>query len=86
MRPTIIPEQLIPPGHRRIIVSPPGGDLTNPDIAPVEALVAPLAAGRLFQMRLTLEDGDIQQLLRGGHIWLSMMTDQLPPFAVRIGP
>jgi hypothetical protein len=86
MRPTIIPEQLIPDGHKRIVVSPPDGDLMNPDIAPVEAVVSPLGAHTAFSVRCMLEEGDIERLQAGGFVWLTFVGGRMPIFRVQVGP
>ncbi|MET0492907.1 MAG: hypothetical protein ABW000_07215 [Actinoplanes sp.] len=74
MRPVPIPDAVAAtfPGAMRGVLAAPGGDLTDPDIAPVEVLFDGLVDGgfqRAF-VRLALEDGDLEQLIAGGHVWL----------------
>lgn len=76
------------PGARRIVVAPPDGDLTNNDIAPVEALIDRLEDGSpRMSVRCVLEDGDLAKLATGGHVWISFLAPQLIPFALTVtGP
>ena len=86
MRPIPIPDELQQPGVRRIVIAPPGGDLTNDQIRPVEALAAIVPEGICLTMLVALEDGDLDRLteMRRPAVWLSMYTNQLPPFAVEV--
>lgn len=87
MRPTIIPEQLIPEGYERLVIAAPGGDLLDPDIAPVEAVVGPSGVrdARQVSLRFQLEPGDLERLIAGGQVWVTVLG-QLPPIAMRVGP
>jgi hypothetical protein len=84
VRPVPIPNEIaeIMPGER-LIVSPPGGDLTGP-IPAVEAMLVP-GPPRLFSMRLELEDSDLEKLAGGQHVWLTMLGSVVP-FQATVGP
>lgn len=86
MRPIPIPDELQQPGVRRIVIAPPDGDLTNQKIGPVEALAAIVEDGLCLTMLVALEDDDLERLtgMRRPAVWLSMYTNQLPPFAVEV--
>ena len=85
MRPTPIPDAEVPYGSVRIVVAPPDGDLTNPDIAPVEVLAERAADGvsPMFHIRCALDAGDLEQLAAGGNVWLTMWG-AVVPFAVQV--
>jgi len=80
MRPTPIPDAEVWEGTVRRVISPPGGDLTNPDIAPVEALVDPAAA--TLSVRLVLEGDDLANLQAGAPIWLTFFGSMVPWAAI----
>ncbi len=84
MRPVPIPDAVAEqmPGHR-VVIGPPGNDLTSP-IPPVEAMVEALPAGRALTVRIVLEDGDLEKLAAGGAIHLTMLG-HVVPFDVRVG-
>jgi len=86
VRPIPIPDELQQEGVRRIVIAPPGGDLTHDTIRPVEALAAIVPEGICLTMLVALEDGDLDRLteMRRPAVWLSMYTNQLPPFAVEV--
>lgn len=85
MRPTEIPDGEIWSGSKRIRVEGFG------DVADVQALVDESRAGVLdgaarFNIRLELEDGDLEKLAAGGVVWLSLYGNVLP-FSVDVaGP
>lgn len=80
MRPTPIPDHEIWEGSRRIVVAAPDGDLTNPDIAPVEALVdvSPSTGVVCYSSRCELEPGDLEKLQAGGTIWVTFWSVMVP--------
>lgn len=85
MRPVPIADELIPEGCKRLVIAAPDGDLLNDEIRPIEAVVGLTEdRGPLFAMLLQLEEGDLERLQACGGLWLSMYTNQLPPFAVEI--
>lgn len=92
MRPTPIPDEEVPDGYRRLVVAPPDGDMTNPDIAPVEAVFGLIRLGEGsfapgFAMRLVLEDGELERMASGEPVWLYLVGNRLVPFDVSIaGP
>jgi hypothetical protein len=85
MRPAPIPDDAIWPGAKRIVLSAPNGDLTDPDIAPVELLadVPPSIGGVRYSARCMLEPGDLEKLADGGHVWVSFYGG-VPPFCVDV--
>lgn len=87
MRPTPIPDDAVWPGAVRIVVAAPDGDLTNPDIAPVEVVADRAEDGvhPRFHVRAILEPGDLEQLAAGGHVWLTMWG-AVVPFALSVAP
>jgi hypothetical protein len=80
MRPTPIPDAEVWEGATRIVVTPPGGDLTNPDIAPVEALAdrSPSTGHQTLSVRCILEDDDLELLQLGGTVWLTFWGRMVP--------
>lgn len=87
MRPAPIPATAVWEGARRVVMSPPGGDLTDPDIAPLEVVVdRPQIGGLRYSARCVLEDGDLEKLTAGGHVWVSFYG-AVVPFCVDVtGP
>ena len=80
MRPTPIPDNEVWSGAVRRVIAPPDGDLTNPDIAPVEALVDrdPHSGALNLSVRCTLDDDDLATLQAGGVIWLTFWGAMVP--------
>lgn len=88
MRPIPIPDAAIWDGARRVVFAAPGGDLLDPNIAPVEALVdhSDATGTTRVSVMCQLEDGDLVKLAEGGHVWVSFYGG-LPPFSVDVtGP
>lgn len=87
MRPTPIPDAEIWEGATRIVVAPPGGDMTHPDIAPVEALVdrSPSTGHQTLSVRCVLEDDDLANLQAGGTVWVTFWG-RIVPFATTVLP
>lgn len=88
MRPAPIPAEAVWPGARRVVFAAPDGDLTNPDIAPVEVVVDRCSDGVTprFSTRCVLEPGDLDKLAAGGHVWVSFYG-VVVPFSVDVtGP
>ena len=85
MRPVPIPDELVVGGLRRVVIAPPGGDLTHDRVAAVEVLagVDP-QLGVCQTILVQLEDGDLERLAEHPAIWLSMYTPQLPVFAIEV--
>jgi hypothetical protein len=67
-----------------MVIAPPDGDLTNPDISPVEAIASATELGTWLSVRMVLDPGDLEQLAAGGVVWLSFMGGAMPPFAVAV--
>lgn len=89
MRAAPIPDEAIWEGARRVVFTAPDGDLTNPDIAPVEVLVdkGGVTGTCRINVRCVLEPGDTEKLNAGGTVWLSIYGHQLPPFSLDVvGP
>jgi hypothetical protein len=80
MRPAPIPAEAVWPGARRVVLSPPSGDLTDPNIAPLEVVVdSPESLGGVrFNARCVLEEGDLEKLAAGGHVWVSFYGGVVP--------
>lgn len=80
MRPTPIPDAEVWEGAVRRVMSPPGGDLTNPDIAPVEALFdrSPSTGALCISSRVILEEGDLEKLAAGAPIWVTFWGVMVP--------
>lgn len=84
MRPAPIPDEAIWEGAVRTVFTAPDGDLLNPTIAPVEVLVDAVSDGnRRINVRCVLEDGDLDKLMTGGHVWVSFYG-ALVPFSVDV--
>lgn len=86
MRPTPIPDSEVWPGCTRRVIAPPSGDLTDTDIAPVEALIDQTDQGPRFLIRCEPEADDLAILLGGGVLWLGFLADHLHPFQVIAAP
>jgi len=84
MRPVPIPDEVIPEGCNRFVISPPDGGLTNDRVRPVEAVAGIIDGEVHISMLIALEDGDIERLQSCNGIWLTMVTRQIPPFIVEI--
>jgi len=80
VRPTPIPDAEVWAGAERRVIAAPGGDLTDPEIAPVEALVdrSPTTGAVNLSVRLVLEEGDLEKLAAGGTIWLTFWGHMVP--------
>lgn len=63
-----------------MVIAPPDGDLTNSDIAPVEAVIdrAESIGGIRLSVRCALEPGDLEKLAAGGHVWISFYGHMVP--------
>lgn len=87
MRPVPIPDDKIWPGAKRVVFSPPDGDLTG-DIRPVEALVdrSPRTGVTAASVRCALDEGDLERLAAGECVWVSFYGGGMPPFSVDVAP
>ena len=87
MRPTPIPDHEVWAGGIRRVISPPGGDLTNDQCAPVEAIidVLPGPGAVALSVRCVLEDGDLETLAAGGLVWLTF-GGHMVPWAISVVP
>lgn len=85
MIPTTIPDELVKPGTVRRVFSAPNGDLMDDTIRPVDALVSrdPDTDLASIQVRLVLEDGELERLMAGKPVWLTMLGG-LAPFYVQV--
>lgn len=88
MRPTPIPDNEVWDGAVRRVFAAPDGDLTNPDIAPVETLIdrSPTSGAVNLSVRCVLEDGELEKLQAGGTIWLTFWGVMVPWSATVVGP
>lgn len=84
MRPVPIPDELVGPTQRRVVIGPPNGDLTDSSIAPVEALLEHYQDAVLYSVRIALEPDDIIALGMGSHVWVKFWG-VMPPFDVELG-
>jgi len=84
MHPTPIPEGDIWEGAVPKVIAPPGGDLTDPDIGAVEAIVDVTELGHRYSMRLALDSGELDALRAGGVVWLQILGARLQPFSVTV--
>lgn len=80
MRPTPIPDSEVWEGASRRVLAAPDGDLTNRDIAPVEALVdrSPSTGALNLSVRCVLEGDDLAKLQAGGTVWLTFWGCMVP--------
>lgn len=83
MRPVPIPDHLVPPGCRRLVIGPPDGDPTG-NIRPVEAIAGIVDGVPNVVMLIELEDGDLERLTETPAVWLTMQTGQIPPWSIDI--
>lgn len=83
MRPTPIPDEAVWPGAVRRVIAPPGGDLTDPDVSPVEAVVDVVLGFPRFNIRCVLEPGELEKRASGGHVWVSFLG-HVVPFSVDV--
>lgn len=83
MRPVPIPDDVIWSGATRKVFSAPNGDLLDPEIAPVEAVIdfPRDPSTPVISVRCALEDGDLEKLAGGGHVWISFYG-HIVPFSV----
>lgn len=76
------------PWSRMITIGPPRG-VSDDDCGTVDALVEHLQ-GDLFPDRIRiavgLEDGDLDRLIAGEPIWLTVFSNVLQPFQVDLDP
>ncbi len=86
MRPAPIPDAMVWEGARRVVIAPPDGDLTNPDIAPVEAVVDRSPGVPVLSVRCVLEDDDLDKLQAGGNVWISFVGHMVPFSVTVAGP
>jgi hypothetical protein len=88
MRPTPIPDTEVWEGATRKVLAAPDGDLANPDIAPVEALVdrSPSTGALNLSVRCVLEDDDLAKLIHGGTVWLTFWGGMVPWSASVVAP
>lgn len=87
MRPTPVPDHEIWEGARRMVIAPPDGDLTNPTIAPVEAVADQAPDGSLnLSVRCVLEDGDLDKLQAGGTVWITFWGHMVPWAITTVAP
>lgn len=83
MRPIPIPAELETPETRRIVFGPPDGDPTG-DVRPAEALVGFVEGIPKLCFLVQLEDGELERLAETGALWLTLSTNQPPPFALHV--
>lgn len=79
MRPIPIPGEMAVGGNERKVFAAPSGDLTDPDVAPIEMLVH---NGMLTSLWVT--EGDEHPI--DGVVAVTMWANQPPPMALRSLP
>lgn len=79
MRPVPIDDKFIGEDAKRIVIAPPGGDMTHPEIAPVEAM---FVDGEGIMIRIAVEDADFESLRERPFVWLTLRTNQIPVFSI----
>lgn len=87
MRVIPIPDGAVWEGGERVVIGPPDGDPTG-EIRAVEAIVDVSASTgiRRFSMCCALEEGDLEKLAAGGHVWVTLYGHMIP-FSVDVtGP
>lgn len=89
MRPIPIPdgmaESFTQPAVRRVIL-PPDGDITNPDIAPLEAIYQVTKEGFQIHALIKIDEADFETLkATDGRFWLTFWTPQIYPFSLWFG-
>ncbi|GAB3156363.1 hypothetical protein GCM10027258_62680 [Amycolatopsis stemonae] len=89
MKPTKIPDHAAAlwPNGQRVTIGPPPDDTTG-QIAAVEAVLWRSEVGGMpvRSIRCEFEPGELADLARGGHVWLSIYGGIFPPFAVQVAP
>jgi hypothetical protein len=87
MRPTPIPDHELWQGATRRVFAAPDGDLANPEIAPVEAVIdrSPGTGQTTVSVRCVLEGEDLTHLQNGGTVWLTFWGAMLP-WAITVVP
>lgn len=82
MRPVPIPDEAVWENGRRMVIAPPGGDLTHPEISPAEAVVEPVSVGGRvmpsYSFMCALEGDDLEKLQAGGHVWVTFYGAVMP--------
>lgn len=89
MRPIPIPDGMAEafeqPAERKVIAAP-NGDLTNPDIAPLEAVYQVTDQGFQIHALIKIEEADFETLkATEGRFWLTFWTPQIPAFSLWFG-
>lgn len=85
MIPMVIEDNEVWEGARHRIISPPDGDLDNEKIGPVDAVIDLVDGTPRFNMKLRFEEGELERLQNGGHIWVSMWGHVVPWCAQVVG-
>lgn len=83
MRPTLFPNNLaLPQPLKRLIVAPPSGDLNDPDISPIEAIVGKCILPNFdcdeYMVKIVLEPGDIEDLTTNSCFYIVFMGAVVP--------
>jgi hypothetical protein len=88
MRPTPIPDHEVWDGAHRRVIAPPNGDLTDPHVAPVEALLdrSPTTGALNLSVRCALEPGDLEKLQAGGTVWITFWGHMVPWSTTVVAP
>lgn len=79
MRPTPIPDEGVPAGWQRIVMSAPNGDLLDDTIAPLEVIVTDdPEMGRVFVSRWMPDAEDLARLQAGEPLRMVLWSAQVP--------
>jgi hypothetical protein len=82
------PERNLQPGEliRTVVVAAPDGDLTNPDIAPIEGMLRRHSedGSPVMSFLWRLDDDDLVVLAAGGHLLLTFMSSGIPVHAMQV--
>ena len=79
-------------GHRQVMLPPNDEALLAGTITPVETVIdnVVLAGGQFLapriNLRVALDEGDIDQLKETGTFWISLLGPVMPPMAVSMEP
>lgn len=93
MRVTPIADEKLWEGAERIVLGPPAGEDPTGPVRAVEAAVDYIALSEdashplpRFNLRVQLEDGDLEALRENPELWVSFICYQMPPMQVGLLP
>lgn len=86
MKPTEIPDDEIWAGAKRVRVEGHGEEIPGVDAIVDQTRTGVLDGAARFNIRIGLEDGDLEKLAAGGVVWLSFYGNVLPFSMEAVGP